>query len=207
MAVDDGVLAFVRAALPPPPARVLEVGAGRGELAAALRAMGWEVVAVDPAADGAPGVQPIPLLEVSGADASFDAAVAIVSLHHVEPLAESCARLAALVRPGGVLAVDEFDVARFDERAAAWQGAQRAAAGRTAPEHPAAWVGDIRHHMHPVTEIRAALVAEGFDVGEPVRGPYLYRWDLDPGLRPVEERLVAAGDLPATGARLVGVRR
>ena len=207
MAVDDGVLAFVRAALPPPPARVLEVGAGQGELAAALRAMGWEVVAVDPAADGAPGVEPIPLLEVSGADASFDAAVAIVSLHHVEPLAESCARLAALVRPGGVLAVDEFDVARFDERAAAWQGAQRAAAGRTAPEHPAAWVGDIRHHMHPVAEIRAALVAEGFDVGEPVRGPYLYRWDLDPGLRPVEERLVAAGDLPATGARLVGVRR
>jgi hypothetical protein len=50
-------------------------------------------------------------------------------------------------------------------------------------------------------------VAEGFDVGEPVRGPYLYRWDLDPGLRPVEERLVGAGDLPATGARLVGVRR
>ena len=161
MPVDDGVLAFVRGALPPPPARVLEVGAGQGELAAALRAMGWEVVAVDPAADGAPGVEPIPLLEVAGDDASFDAAVAIVSLHHVEPLAESCARLAALVRPGGVLAVDEFDVARFDERAAAWQGAQRAAAGRTAPDHPAAWVGDIRHHMHPVAEIRAALVAAG----------------------------------------------
>jgi len=207
MPVDDGVLAFVRAALPPPPARVLEIGAGSGELAAALRAMGWEVVAVDPAADGAPGVEPIPLLEVAGDDASFDAAVAIVSLHHVDPLAESCARLAALVRPGGVLAVDEFDVARFDERAAAWQGAQRVAAGRTAPDHPAAWVGDIRHHMHPVAEIRSVLVAAGFDVGEPIRGPYLYRWDLDPGLRPVEERLVGAGDLPATGARLVGVRR
>jgi len=26
-------------------------------------------------------------------------------------------------------------------------------------------------------------------------------------LRTIEERLVAAGDLPATGARLVGVRR
>jgi len=207
MPVDDGVLAFVRAALPPPPARVLEIGAGEGELAAALRAMGWEVVAVDPAADGAPGVESIPLLDVAGDDASFDAAVAIVSLHHVEPLRESCARLAALVRPGGVLAIDEFDVSRFDERAAAWQAAQRAAAGRTAPGHPAACAGDIRHHMHPVAEIRSALVAEGFDVGEPVRGPYLYRWDLDPALRPVEERLVGAGDLPATGARLVGVRR
>src|SRR6185312_6674319 len=148
----------------------LDTAASRG-IDAALRAMGWEVVAVDPAADGAPGVEPIPLLEVAGDDASFDAAVAIVSLHHVEPLAASCARLAALVRPGGVLAVDEFDVARFDERAAAWQGAQRAAAGRKAPDHPEAWVGDIRHHMHPVAEIRSVLVAEGFDVGEPVRGP------------------------------------
>ena len=207
MPVDDGVLVFVRATLPPPPARVLEVGAGQGELAAALRALGWEVVAVDPAADGTPGVEPVPLLEVSGDDASFDAAVAIVSLHHVEPLRESCARLAALVRPGGVLAIDECDVSRFDERAAAWQGAQRAAAGKSSPEHAHEWVGDIRHHMHPVAEIRAALAAEGFDVGEPVRGPYLYRWDLDPALRPVEERLVAAGDLPATGARLVGIRR
>jgi hypothetical protein len=111
------------------------------------------------------------------------------------------------VRPGGALVVDEFDVARFDERAARWQMAQRAAAGFEHPDHGAGWSADLRSHMHPVPEIRAALVAEGFDVGEPVRGPYLYRWDLDPGLRPVEERLVAAGDLPATGARLVGVRR
>jgi len=207
MAVDSGVLAFVRGALPAPPARVLEVGAGRGELAAALREAGWDVVAVDPAADGAPGVEPVPLLEAPGAPGSFDAAVAVVSLHHVDPLAESCARLAALVRPGGALVVDEFDVARFDERAARWQMAQRSAAGYEHPDHGAGWSADLRSHMHPVPVIRAALVAEGFDVGEPVRGPYLYRWDLDPGLRPVEERLVAAGDLPATGARLVGVRR
>jgi hypothetical protein len=40
-----------------------------------------------------------------------------------------------------------------------------------------------------------------------VPGPYLYRWDLDPALRAVEEALVAQGVLPATGARFVGVRR
>jgi hypothetical protein len=68
------------------------------------------------------------------------------------------------------------------------------------------WVGELRHHMHPVAEIRAAL-APAFALGEPVPGPYLYRWDLDPALRAVEERLVAEGALPATGARLVGVRR
>ena len=207
MGSDAGVLAFVRAALPPPPALVLEVGAGRGELAAELRAAGWDVVAIDPAPDGAEGVEPVALLDAPGEEASFDAAVAIVSLHHVEPLAESCARLAALVRPGGVFAIDEFDVGRFDERAARWQMAQRTAAGMDHPGHEASWSADLRDHMHPVDTIREALAAHGFDVGEPVPGPYLYRWDLDPALRAVEERLIAAGDLPATGARMVGVRR
>jgi SAM-dependent methyltransferase len=204
--LDDGVLAFVRAALPPAPARVLEVGAGAGELAAALRAAGHDVVAIDPAADGAPGVEPVALADVEADDASFDAAIAVVALHHVEPLHESFARLAAVVRPGGVLVVDEFDVARFDERAARWQMAQRAAVGIDHPHDVAAWSADLRGHLHTLMTIRAAL-EPAFAVGEPVRGPYLYRWELDPALRAVEERLVALGELPATGARLVGVRR
>jgi SAM-dependent methyltransferase len=206
MALDSGVAAFVRGALPPPPARVLEVGAGNGELATTLREAGYDVVAIDPAADGAPGVDPVALIDVAADDASFDAAVAVVSLHHVEPLAESVARLAALVRPGGTLVVDEFDVARFDERAATWQMRQRAAAGIAHPEHEHSWSADLRHHMHPVTEVRAALGA-AFDLGEPVPGPYLYRWELHPALREVEEALIAAGELPATGARMVGTRR
>jgi SAM-dependent methyltransferase len=206
MPPDAGVVAFMRGALPPPPARVLEVGAGSGELAAVLREAGYDVVAIDPAADGAPGVEPVALADVEVDAASFDAAVAVVSLHHVEPLAESCARLAALVRPGGTLVVDEFDVGRFDDRAAAWQIAQRKAAGIDHPDHNAGWSSDLRHHMHPVATIRAAL-APAFDLGEPVPGPYLYRWDLHPALRAVEEALIAAGELPATGARMVGTRR
>jgi SAM-dependent methyltransferase len=206
MAADAGVVAFVRAALPPPPARVLEVGAGRGELAAALRDAGWDVVAIDPAADGAPGVEPVALADLDAPDGAFDAAVAVLSLHHVEPLDASCARLAELVRPGGGLVIDEFDVDRFDERAARWQAAQRAAAGLHLHGDPADWPGDLRAHLHPLADIRAAL-APPFAIGEPVRGAYLYRWDLDPALRAVEERLVADGALPATGARLVGIRR
>jgi SAM-dependent methyltransferase len=204
--LDVGVLGFVRAALPPAPARVLEVGAGEGELAAALRETGYEVVAIDPAADGAAGVEPVALIDVAAEDASFDAAVAVVSLHHVDPLEASCARLAALVRPGGTLVVDEFDVARFDERAARWQIAERAAAGIDHPDHAASWTADLRDHMHPLAVVREAL-APAFAIGEPVRGPYLYRWELDPSLRTVEERLVATGALPATGARFVGIRR
>src|ERR671924_99379 len=108
------VHAFVRASLPPPPARVLEVGAGDGELAAALADAGYEVVAIDPAG-GPPHVRAVPLHELDEPDGSFAAAVAVVSLHHVEPLAESCARPAAPLAPAARLAIDQFDVAIYDE--------------------------------------------------------------------------------------------
>src|SRR4051794_41931627 len=74
MPPDAAVVVFVRAALPPPPARVLEVGAGRGELAAALRDAGYDVVAIDPGIEDAPGVDRVALLDVEAGDASFDAA-------------------------------------------------------------------------------------------------------------------------------------
>jgi SAM-dependent methyltransferase len=191
------VIAYARAVLPPPPARVLEVGAGDGELAAALAEAGYDVVAIDPA--GAPPVRPVALHELE--DAPFDAAVAVVSLHHVEPLAESVRRLAELVRPGGTLVVDEVDFERFDERAAAWWLEHSGHGGE-----PAEMVAGVRDHMHTLALLRVTL-GEWFAVGEPVRGPYLYRWNLPHGLREPEERLIAAGELPATGARLVGVRR
>jgi 2-polyprenyl-3-methyl-5-hydroxy-6-metoxy-1,4-benzoquinol methylase len=41
---------FVLLQLPSPPARVLEVGCGKGELARALAGEGYDVVAVDPEA-------------------------------------------------------------------------------------------------------------------------------------------------------------
>ena len=200
------VLAFVRSALPPPPARVLEVGAGDGELAAALLAAGYDVVAIDPAPTGDPLVRPVALLDLDAPAASFDAAVAVVSLHHVEPLEPSCAHLGELVRHGGRLVVDEFDVRAFDEVAAAWLGARRRELGREAPHDPAAMVADLRDHLHAVGRIRAALSAP-FELSAVERGPYLHRWDLDPALERVERQAIAAGRLPAVGIRFTGVRR
>jgi SAM-dependent methyltransferase len=207
--VGADVLAFVRGALPAPPAGVLDVGAGRGELAAELRDAGYDVRAIDPAAEDGSGVERVELL---GAEGIFDAAVAIVSLHHIEPLEESCAHLATLVRPGGVLVIDEFDVARLDERAAGWWLGQRRAVGAAEHHdehehhHAAGLVAAMREHIHPLRAVREALLPY-FTLGEPVPGPYLHRWELGPGLRDAEEHLIAAGKLPATGARLVGRRR
>ncbi len=200
------VLAFVRTALPAPPARVLEVGAGQGELAAALDGAGYEVVAIDPAAAPDRRVRPVALLDLEEREGSFDAAVAVLSLHHVEPLEPSLAHLAALVRPGGSLVVDEFDVALFDAVAAAWWGARRRELGQEAPEHPAETAAELRAHLHPVERIRAVL-APAFELSPVERGPYLHRWELGPALLPAEEEAIAAGRLPAVGVRFTGVRR
>jgi SAM-dependent methyltransferase len=199
------VTTFVRAALPAPPARVLEIGAGDGELAAVMTDAGYDVVAIDPATES-PAVRAVALQEVDEPPGSFDAAVAVVSLHHVEPLGESMRRLGELVRPGGALVVDEFDVERFDERAAAWLIEHRGAAGHETHSHPDAVVADLRGHLHSLDRIREAL-AQWFDLGEPVRCAYLHRWELPPELRDPEEELIAAGRLPAVGARMVGTRR
>jgi SAM-dependent methyltransferase len=199
------VVDFVRANLPAPPARILEVGAGDGELARFLSAAGYSVVAIDPDA-GSADVLPIPLLELDEPEASFDAAVAVVSLHHVNPLDASFERLADVLRTGATLVVDEFDVDRFDERAAGWWLEQRSALGFVEATSARERVADMRAEVHSLSRIEAAL-APHFGLGRPHRGSYLYRWGLDGALRSQEEKLIAAGDLPAVGARLIGRRR
>jgi SAM-dependent methyltransferase len=206
--VDTDVLRYVSESLPAAPARVLEVGAGDGELAAALRSAGYDVVAIDPASS-TDSVRPIPLHELGEPPASFDAAVAVVSMHHVEPLRRSCRVLAEVVRPGGALVLDEIDVGRFDDSAERWWLENRP------PDHdhngheppvPGSVVAFLRHHCHHLDAMEDALV-EWFELGPLTRGPYLYRWQLGPALRVPEQELIAAGGLPAVGVRVVGTRR
>ncbi len=198
------LVAFVRSSLPQAPSRILEIGAGLGELASVLDAAGYEVTAIDPAAEPGSHVQPVALIDVSG---QFDAAVAVVSLHHVDPLEESCSHLARLVVPGGLLVIDEIDSDRYDERAANWWLGQRHALGLSNDEQdPARMVDGLRDHVHPLTRIHAALRPH-FGFGPPVRGPYLHRWDLRPELREAEVDLIAEGLLPAVGCRQVASRK
>lgn len=194
----------MRANLPAPPARVLEVGAGDGSLARALRAAGYEVLAIDPRAE-ADDVRAVAIADLDEPAGSFAAAVAIVSLHHVDPLEESCRRLGELVAPGGTLVLDEFDVAAFDVTAAAWWLEQRAALGDPPPKTAEELVDEHRDHLHPLDRILAALEPD-FELGAPVRGAWLHRWNLGDALRGVEEDAIARGALPATGARLVARR-
>jgi SAM-dependent methyltransferase len=195
---------FVLASLPPEPARVLEVGAGEGELARTLRARGYDVVAVDPNAC-TDDVLPIPIAELDEPPSSFDAAVAVVSLHHVVPLEGSCARLGELLRPDATLVVDEFDVELFDERAAGWWLEQRRALGVAEERSAGELVGERRAELHPLGRILAAL-EPFFELDPPRRCSYLYRWGLEESLRVPEEEQIATGRLPAVGARVIGRR-
>jgi SAM-dependent methyltransferase len=196
---------WVRANLPPAPALVLEVGAGDGALARTLRAGGYEVTAIDPNSDSA-DVEPFALVDLPDPPRLFDAAVAVVSLHHVEPLEASIDRLAAVMAPGAPLLLDEFDVAALDERAAAWWLEQLRARGEDQSETPAEVVTTMRAKVHSI-ELLVDALSRHYEVGEPQPGTYLYRWKLDESLRPLEERLVAAGELPSTGARIIARRR
>jgi SAM-dependent methyltransferase len=202
--LDPDVHAFVRANLPSPPARVVEVGAGDGELAGALSEAGYAVIAIDPAPAGA-NVRAAALVELDVPAASIDAAVAVVSLHHVDPLAESVRHLAEALKPGGMLVVDEFDVGAFGERTAAWWVEQRRSLGADVHTTARELVREHRAHLHPLQSIVQALDPH-FRVGIPVRGPWLYRWDLGASFRAAEEDMIARGRLPAVGARFIASR-
>ncbi|GIF74927.1 hypothetical protein Asi02nite_44450 [Asanoa siamensis] len=116
----DATWTFVRAALPPAPARALEVGCGpAGGFVPALRAAGYDAVGVDPAAPAGPGFHQVEF-EHWTPPAPADVVVACTSLHHVDDLDHMVDRIAAATRPGGTLVVVEWAHERFDERTARW---------------------------------------------------------------------------------------
>jgi SAM-dependent methyltransferase len=193
--------AFVRANRPPPPARLLEIGAGEGELARTLRLLGYDVVAIDPDPRGT-DVSAVALHELDEPSESFDAAIAILSLHHIDPLRPSLRRLAEVLKPGAPLIVDEFDVAAFDAAAAEWWLAQRRGLGGREEIPAEQLVEQHRGHLHPLDLITDELKLH-FTESTPVRGPYLYRWDLSDGHRAAEEELIVSGELAPVGARFV----
>ena len=126
--------------LPPPPARVLEVGCGNGRLALALAADGFDVLAVDPKAPSG-GIFRQTTIEELGDEGPFDAAVASLSLHHVADLGVAIGRVHSLLRPGGPFVVREFAWDHVDEPTARWDYRRRGKEGGLAE-----WRGE-HHHL------------------------------------------------------------
>jgi SAM-dependent methyltransferase len=203
---------FVRLQLPGPPARVLEVGCGEGKLARALADAGWDVLAIDPAAPEGPIFRRLKLEDVDEPGA-FDAVVAVCSLHHVTNLEAGLDRIRGLLRPGGVLVLDEFAWDRLDGPTAEWfHGQQRVlvAAGRL-PHAPAS-LDDCRREweeehvgLHGYEAMRAAL-DERFAERSFEWLPYLYRLLDGVAGEALERTLIEADAIQPMGFRYVGVR-
>jgi len=202
---------FVLLQLPRAPARVLEVGCGDGQVALALADAGYSVTAIDPnAPDGT--IFRRTTLEEFRDDGEFDGVVASLSLHHVEAVDTALDRIVGLLRPGGLLVLEEFAKEHLAGATARWYYHQRqalAAAGvedAAVPEDFAAWLDDWgRGHadVHPFAELRREIDRR---CAERYFGwtPYLFDYRLDDELEPLERKLVEAGAIEATGFRYVG---
>jgi ubiquinone/menaquinone biosynthesis C-methylase UbiE len=201
--------AFVLAQLPPVPARVLEVGCGQGDLARTLAQAGHEVTAIDPEASAGPLFRRVSL-EDFAEPGPFDAVVASRSLHHIHDLAAALDRIAGLLRPGGVLVLNEFAKERLDPPTAEWYYERRlelaAAGGKDAPASLDVclreWEDD-HAELHSSRDMHHQLLAR-FDERFFAWEPYLHEELQEAASEAEERRLIEAGVIQATGFRWVG---
>ena len=110
------VLAPLRDALAGAPgAALLDIGGGTGNYAQALAGEGWQPLVVDRSpqmlahaeAKGLPTLD-ADAAELPFADASFDAAMLIAMIHHVDEPTRALAEARRVLRPGGRLALMAF---------------------------------------------------------------------------------------------------
>jgi SAM-dependent methyltransferase len=200
---------FVTAQLPEPPARVLEVGCGLGELTTALAAAGYEALGIDPSAPEGDLFRRLKLEELDASEGPFDAVVAAFSLHHVRDLERGLDRIAELLGDDGLLVLDELAWDRIDEPTLDWLLGQQqafAAAGDDAPasldELRSRW--EAEHlGVHGFDALGHAL-DERFRERQFTWVPHLYRGLGGAETAVLEEALIEGGAIRALGFRYVG---
>jgi len=198
--------AYAKNQLPPPPARVLEVGCGReGGVAQELADAGYDVLAIDPQAPDGPLYRRVTLEELDD-EGPFEAVVAGRVLHHVQPLAPALDKLARLAP---LLVLDEFAWNHMDPSTVEWYESHHRvlrAAGfePKGPPDLAEW--RARHSdLHTYETLRTEIDAR-YDERHFEWRPYFYRWLEGPTTEALEAGLISAGAIRPIGFRYAGVR-
>jgi len=172
--------------------RLLEVGAGDGELARALLDRGHEVTALDldeeaVAAARERGVDARVARFPDCSGGPFDGVLFTRSLHHVQPLGDAIRRAAELLAPAGRLVIEDWAWNRVDAATAGWMyrlvrdWQERGLAPRE--EFPrrgsplASWRREHERdcHLHPDHAMREAVAAVLTPTHEE-RVPYFFRY-------------------------------
>lgn len=207
---------FVRANLPPEPARVVEVGCGPlGGFVPAMQQAGYDSLGVDPEAPtGTAYIQS--RFEDATLDDQTDCVIACVSLHHVADIDDVVGKIGAVLRAAGTLIVVEWAWERFDDATAQWCFARLRdehgwlqqhrdrwkASGDDWQAYLRTWAGEER--LHPSADIVKALERR-FRTAQFTRDAYLFP-ELEPPDPAAERAAIVAGDIQATGIRYVGTR-
>lgn len=197
----DTAASFVLTVLPPPPARVLEVGCGAGDLARALDGAGLKVLAIDPEAPEGPIFRRTTLEELEPTE-PYDAAVARYSLHHIENLNSALDKISSLLLPRGRLVIEEFGWDRFDRSTAEWYGREQ---GTSSVDSALAEWRREHEGLHSYEAMRLALDARFSEQLFEWR-PYLYRCLERDELEANEREAISEGQIQAVGFRYVGLR-
>jgi SAM-dependent methyltransferase len=209
---------FVRAQLPPAPARIIELGCGRagGHITRMLDA-GYEATGVDPEAPDGDGFRRV-RFEDYRPGAPADVVIASLSLHHVADPAAILGRVRGMLRPGGTLVVIEWARENFDEATARWCfGHLLRGSGEAG-----AWLGDLQaewlqsgqswekfcrgwaeaHGLHTWAAIRRELDAR-FHMTHQASGPYFFPELADADMT-AEQAAIDAGEIRPGCVRYTG---
>jgi len=205
-------LEFVREHLPAPPARVLDVGCGQGELTTALDVAGYDVLGIDPLAPPGELFRRLKLEDIEESEL-FEGIVAGFSLHHVRDLDAGLDRIAGLLPPGGVLAVDEFAWDRLDDTTLDWLYGQRHALAAAGHGEAPASRDELRSEweaehlgLHGFAALREGIDAR-FEERAFAWTPFLHRLVGGVATEVLEQALIDTGAIQALGFRYAGVVR
>jgi SAM-dependent methyltransferase len=199
------------------PGRLLDVGAGRGDLGAVLAARGWDVIAMEPSAQACEEGRRRGLTMVQGAlggaelSGPFDVVVFQHALEHVADPGEDLRHALALLRPGGLLlvAVPNYGSKQAELFGDAWFHLDL-------PRHRSHFTAaGLERLLHATCferiELSTATTADGFGNSLQYRrwghrrfrtGPGRYAWTaLTLGMQPVTALTVGGDELGASARR------